>query len=171
MLVQASSMVYLLLDMVPLRNPWRLCKGWVRRMDLGETFDRSDDWVRQVQRIAMLPREIGEAVDELGLCFSRARYVAYGVTNVEQRHRLEEERQRIAAAAHPVAPSPSAQRLPLVKEVPIPRGLRHAREEDLEAYAAAVLRTHAKRANSDEAAPSRRGLRAGRPEQARRKVA
>jgi len=110
------------------RCQWRRCKALVRRMDDGADFGKGPDWERHVRRIAMLPEEIGKAIDRLGLCFRRARHVAYGATLLEQRRRLDKEAVLAEGIDLPT----------LVKEIDLPTTMRDASEEDLVAFAKQV---------------------------------
>src|SRR5438034_5553 len=48
----------------------------------GERFPRSEAWIRQTQRIALLEPEIGEELDRLRVGFNQQRYVADGFRRV-----------------------------------------------------------------------------------------
>jgi len=105
-------------------------------MQRGEKFKKSDEWVRHVQRIAMLPKEIADELDDLNAPMWRARYVAYGMSRLEKERRLAEMKADMAAKAPPPEPLVVAE---VVRGVPVPPAMRGVSQADLEAFVIDVL--------------------------------
>jgi hypothetical protein len=83
---------------------WSDAKAAFRKMNAGEEFaTRSEAWRRQTARIALLEDEVGKELDALGVNFTDARRVAYGISRIDQRRRLDALKKRRALRLLPRA--------------------------------------------------------------------
>ncbi len=82
---------------------WTWAREVARDIDRGKLDgDHGEAWRRTIQRVAMLPEEIGAELDKLDVPLRRARVVAYGWSRIEQRRRLSTMKEQMKHPAEPM---------------------------------------------------------------------